>query len=58
MPADADSYTPAQKKAWLINKRNAIYTAIGVYCRANVGGEAWDSADAALNALTLQRQAA
>lgn len=55
VPADADSYTPQQKKTWLVNKRQDIQTAIGIYIRANVA-ENWDSPDAALTTLGLKRQ--
>jgi hypothetical protein len=53
-PADWDTMTRAQRKAWLIGARAAINTAIGVWIQPSDNDGDWDNPAAALAAKGLQ----
>lgn len=55
LPANWDSLTRNQKKAWLISQRATIRTNTGIYFQSSDGDGVWDSPDDALSATNLQR---
>jgi hypothetical protein len=53
-PADWDTMTGAQRRAWLVGARAAINTTIGVWIQPSDNGGSWDSPALALAAKGLQ----
>ena len=54
LPADWDSRTRAQRKAWLVSARNAIDSNSGIYLTLSDNDGEWDRVETALSRKGLQ----